>query len=170
MNRTKIALIAIILSCLGLIGVALYLQLVENMLPCPYCVAQRYAFVLIAFSCLLALVLPAAMRRIASAFGLLFALAGAGIAGRHLWILANPEISCGIDYWEIFINKQLLAKLLPVVFKSNGLCETPYPPLFGLEMPAWALLWFILFGLVLAVLVFKKTQADSQRELFGNMH
>lgn len=170
MNRTKIALIAIILCCLGLIGVALYLQLVENMLPCPYCVAQRYGFALIALSCLFALFLPAAMQRIASAFGLLFALAGAGIAGRHLWILANPEISCGIDYWEIFINKRILAELLPVVFKSNGLCETPYPPLLGLEMPAWALLWFMFFALALAVLIFKKIPSDSQRELFGKMH
>lgn len=170
MNRTKITLIAIALSCLGLIGVALYLQLVENMLPCPYCVAQRYAFALIALFCLLALALPGSVRRIANACGLLFALAGAGIAGRHLWILANPEVSCGIDYWEIFINKQILAKLLPVVFKSNGLCETPYPPLFGLEIPAWALLWFILFGLALTVLLFQKNPPDSQRELFGKRH
>lgn len=164
MNRPKIALIAIILSCLFLLAVALYLQLVEKMLPCPYCVMQRYAFVAIALSCLMTLALPPALRRFGYSLGLVSALSGIGLAGYHVWLLAHPEVSCGIDPLETGLNKIFLAKALPALFKADGLCDTPYPPILGLSMPAWAMLWFILFALILAVLRFSRIKT---RGLFG---
>lgn len=167
MNRTKIALITTALICLGLLLVALYLQLVEKMLPCPLCVMQRYAFIGIGLSCLIALILPRAVRRIGFALGFGSALFGIGSAAYHLWILFHPEVSCGIDPLETGLNKIILADVLPVLLKANGLCDTPYPPIFGLSIPAWALIWFLIFALVLGVLLFSKKKA---RELFGKGH
>ena len=167
MNRTKITLITIALICLGLLGFALYMQIVEKMLPCPYCVLQRYAFVGVFFSCLIALAMPRAMHRIGFGLGLTFSLIGAAIAVKHVWILANPATSCGIDPIETGLNKIFLAEALPVLFKADGLCDTPYPPIFGLSIPAWALIWFVIFSLVLGVTFFAKKKA---RELFGKGH
>ncbi len=167
MNRTKITLISTTLICLGLLAFALYLQLVEKMLPCPLCVMQRYAFVAIAISCLIALALPRALHRIGFGLGLVSALSGIGIAGYHLWILAHPAVSCGIDPLETGLNKIFLAEALPVLFKADGLCDTPYPPIFGLSIPAWAMIWFVIFALVLGVTFFAKKKA---RELFGKGH
>ena len=167
MNRTKITLISITLICLCLLGFALYLQLVEKMLPCPYCVLQRYAFVAIALSCLIALALPRALHRIGFGLGWISSLIGAALSGKHLWILANPEVSCGIDPIETGLNKIFLARVLPVIFKADGLCDTPYPPIFGLSIPAWAFIWFVIFSLVLGVTFFAKKKA---RELFGKGH
>lgn len=164
MNRTKITLISITLICLGLLAIALYLQLVEKMLPCPLCVMQRYAFVAIALSCLIALALPKALKRIGFGLGLISALSGIGAASYHLWILAHPAVSCGIDPIETGLNKIFLAEALPVLFKADGLCDTPYPPILGLSIPAWALIWFVIFALVLGVTFFAKKKA---RELFG---
>ena len=65
------------------------------------------------------------------------------------------------------LNKIFLAKALPVLFKADGLCDTPYPPILGLSMPAWALIWFVIFALVLGVTFFAKKKA---RELFGKGH
>lgn len=167
MNRTKIALISTALSCLLLLIIALYLQLVEKMLPCPLCVMQRYAFAAIALSCLIALALPRAIRRIGFALGFASALFGIGSAGYHLWVLSNPAVSCGIDPLETGLNKIFLSEMLPFLFKADGLCDTPYPPIFGLSIPAWAMIWFLIFALVLGVLLFAKKKA---RELFGKGH
>lgn len=167
MNRTKITLISTTLICVALLAFALYLQLVEKMLPCPLCVMQRYAFVAIALSCLIGLALPRALHRIGFGLGLVSALSGAGIAGYHLWILAHPAVSCGIDPLETGLNKIFLAEVLPVLFKADGLCDTPYPPIFGLSIPAWAMIWFVIFSLVLGVTFFAKKKA---RELFGKGH
>ena len=167
MNRTKITLIAVALTCLGLLGFAMYLQIVEKMLPCPYCVLQRYAFVAVFFSCMIALAMPRALHRIGFGMGLISSLIGAAIAGKHVWILANPETSCGIDPIEMGLNKIFLAKAIPVFFKADGLCDTPYPPILGLSMPAWAMIWFVIFALILGVTFFAKKKA---RELFGKGH
>ena len=167
MNRTKITLIAIALSCIGLLSFALYLQIVEKMLPCPLCVLQRYAFVAVFFSCLIALAMPRALHRIGFGLGLISALSGVGIASYHVWVLVNPAVSCGIDPLETGLNKIFLAEALPTFFKADGLCDTPYPPIFGLSIPAWALIWFIIFALILGMTFFAKKKA---RELFGKGH
>ena len=167
MNRTKTTLIVIALICLGLLGFAMYLQIVERMLPCPLCVLQRYAFVAIFFSCLIALAMPRALHRIGFGLGLVSALAGVGVAGYHVWILAHPAVSCGIDPLETGLNKIFLAKAIPVFFKADGLCDTPYPPILGLSLPAWAMVWFVIFALVLGLTFFAKKKA---RELFGKGH
>ncbi len=167
MTRSKIALLFTMFSCLLVLAVAVFLQLTKDMLPCPLCVMQRYAFAAIAIACLLALLLPIALKRIALALGLLSALTGAGIAGYHLWILANPAISCGIDPLETGLNKIFIAKLLPTLFQANGLCDTPYEPLFGLSLPAWAMVWYVIFAVIFSVLFFAKKKT---RGLFGKSH
>ncbi len=164
MNRPKIALISTILICLALLAVALYLQLVEKMLPCPLCVMQRYAFLAIALSCLITLSLPKGVQRAGFALGFLSAMTGVGVAGYHLWVLANPAVSCGIDPLETGLNKIFLANIFPTLFKADGLCDTPYPPIFGLSIPAWAMIWFVFFALVMGTFLCAKKRA---RELFG---
>ncbi|MCU6435133.1 disulfide bond formation protein B [Undibacterium sp. Jales W-56] len=165
MTRTKIILITVATLCSALLGFALYLQLVEKMLPCPLCVMQRYAFALTAIVCLIALALPGQARRIAGGLALLSSLTGLAVAGKHLWVLANPELTCGIDPYETVLNKIFTARLLPTLFKADGLCETPYPPILGLSIPAWAAVWF---GVCIVALLFALLQKEpAQRGLFG---
>lgn len=111
--------------------------------------------------------MPRALHRIGFGIGLFSALSGVGVAAYHVWILANPETSCGIDPLETGLNKIFLAKAIPVLFKADGLCDTPYPPILGLSMPAWAMVWFVIFALILGVTFFAKKKA---RELFGKGH
>lgn len=164
MNRTKALLITIILACLGLLGFALYLQLVLDMLPCPFCVMQRYAFALIAIVCLLSLIKPKFMRGAMSA-SLSFSLIGGGIAAYQLWVIAQPLGSCGADQLSGPINSLFPAKLFPVMFRANGLCETPYDPILGLSIPTWALLWFLAFAIASVYLLMSKPKEHS---IFAN--
>jgi protein dithiol:quinone oxidoreductase len=149
MKTSKPVLLAVGFASLALIGVALYLQHVEKMLPCPLCVMQRYAFVAVALICFVTAGLPRGAIKAGALVGVLATLIGAGIAGWHLWIKAHPSVSCGIDPLETSLNKIPSAELLPFLFKADGLCTTEYPAILGLSIPQWSLLWFAVFALVL---------------------
>ena len=140
-------------ASLALLGVALYLQLVEKMLPCPLCVLQRYAFAVLAIACLLGALMPRGGQRGFAIFGILISIVGAGVAGWHLYIKAHPTVSCGIDPLETSLNTIPTARLLPVLFQADGLCTTEYPPILGLSIPQWSLLWFVVFIMTLLVVV-----------------
>jgi disulfide bond formation protein DsbB len=150
MNPYRPVLLAVALVSMILLAVALYLQHVMNMLPCPLCVLQRYAFAAVAIICLIA----AGRRspggqRTGTGLAAVAALAGLGIAGYHLWIKANPTISCGIDPLETSLNTIPTARLLPFLFQADGLCTTEYEPILGLSIPQWSFIWFAIFAIAL---------------------
>lgn len=147
MVNTRSLLLSIAVAAFGLIGVALYLQHGLDMLPCPLCVIQRYLFIAIGVCALIGAYTskPKALATV----GLLAALGGLGTAGKHLWVLAHPGLSCGIDPMETFLNKIPTAEYLPFLFKADGLCEDALAPWFGLSIPQWSFLWFGLFTLAL---------------------
>ncbi|WP_034299785.1 disulfide bond formation protein B [Herbaspirillum sp. RV1423] len=155
MKSSKLLLLSVAVICIALLGVALYLQIVEEMLPCPLCIIQRYFFVAIAIICIIFAFLPAESARTGAGLGLLGALGGIATAGWHLWVQAHPGTSCGIDPLETSLNTIPTANLFPMLFKADGLCATPYPFL-GLSIPQWSLIWFAIIAILLARRVFKR--------------
>ncbi|NEX61270.1 disulfide bond formation protein B [Noviherbaspirillum galbum] len=155
MKNTRPLLVAIGIVALGLVGFALYLQHVKDMAPCPWCVIQRYCFVGLAIVCFVLAALPKGGGRAGTFLAALIALGGAGSAGWHVWIKAHPSVSCGIDPMETALNKIPPAELLPFLFKADGFCTTPYPPVIGLDIPVWSLIWFAFFALALLWLSFR---------------
>jgi disulfide bond formation protein DsbB len=149
MKKAKPVLLAVAFVSIALLAVALYLQHVEEMLPCPLCVIQRYAFAGIAIICLLTAFGKEATAKIGAALAALVSVAGAGVAGWHMYIKANPTVSCGIDPLETSLNTIPTAKLLPFLFQADGLCTTEYAPILGLSLPQWALVWFVVIALFL---------------------
>ncbi len=143
------------LACIAMLGVGLYLQLVLEMLPCPLCILQRYAFMKVAVLCLIALALPTTGMRVVAGLGALSSMGGAGIAIRHLWVKAHPTISCGIDPLETLLNKLPFAQWYPPLFEADGLCTTEYDPILGLSIPQWALVWFVVFAIVTALIAWR---------------
>jgi disulfide bond formation protein DsbB len=131
-----------------LIGVALYLQHVVDLLPCPLCVIQRYLFLLIGVACLAGYFMRSTT--VATGVGLLGALGGLGVAGKHLYVLAHPGLSCGIDPMETMLNKIPTAEYLPFLFRADGLCENATDGFMGLSIPQWSFVWFGLFTVALA--------------------
>jgi disulfide bond formation protein DsbB len=149
MKTSKPVLVAVALVSLALLASALYLQHGKNMLPCPLCIIQRYAFAAVALVCLIFAALPSGATRLGARLGALAALSGAGVASWHLWVKAHPTVSCGIDPLETSLNKIPSAELLPFLFKADGLCTAEYAPILGLSIPQWALLWFVVLAVVL---------------------
>ena len=153
----KSLLLLTALACIAMLGVGLYLQVALEMLPCPLCILQRYAFVATGLVCLVTVALPAVAMRIGAALACAASLAGAGIAIRHLWVKAHPALSCGIDPLETSLNTIFIADWFPTLFRADGLCTADYDPILGLSIPEWALVWFAIFALVSgAVAVFNR--------------
>ncbi|MDO9292023.1 MAG: disulfide bond formation protein B, partial [Hydrogenophaga sp.] len=99
--RRLLALVA--LACVGLLAYGiLYLQQVVGLEPCPMCIVQRYALILVAVVAGVAAVLPGRFGRQVSV-GLMGALAvgGAFVAARQSFLQWNPPkiMSCGRDFY-----------------------------------------------------------------------
>jgi disulfide bond formation protein DsbB len=156
MTTSRKALFSIAVLCIALVGAALYLQHVQLMMPCPLCVIQRYLFLAVALCCLLGA--WAGQPKLGAGVGILGALGGLGVAGKHLYVLAHPGFSCGIDPMETMLNKIPTATALPWLFQANGLCEAATDKLFGLSIPAWSAVWFVIITASLAWLLARRSR------------
>ena len=145
----RIIFLIIFLSCAGLIGYAIYLQLFEDLLPCPLCVAQRIAYWTIGLTALLAYFTQSSwvILKIFRAMIVVFAMTGAVIAGRHAWLIRFPEsFECGISPEEAFLNALPLAQWWPTMFEANGDCADTSWKFLLLTIPDWSLIVFIIIG------------------------
>ena len=147
MPASRKILLLIAAVSLALVGAALYLQHAKDMLPCPLCIIQRYLFLGVAIFSLVGAF--ADKVKVWTGVALLSALGGLGVAGKHLYVLAHPGFSCGIDPMETVLNKIPSATLLPYVFRADGLCEAALDDVLGLSVPQWSALWFVILGLAL---------------------
>jgi protein dithiol:quinone oxidoreductase len=148
LRRERRLLVLLGLVCLGLVAGALYLQFVEHEDPCTLCIIQRYFFVLIAIFAFLGARFKS-WRGIAVLETLIVVAAAAGIAAaaHHLYVQMHPGFSCGFDPLQPAVDSLPPAQWLPSVFKVAGLCETVYPPIFGILLPGWSLIAFALIFL-----------------------
>jgi disulfide bond formation protein DsbB len=134
--------------------VALYLQHVVGLEPCPLCVMQRVALILAGLIALAGASL--ARGRLLQRFFLggsaLAALAGAGVAIWHVWILANPpeSMSCGRPF-QWFHDEFPLREWLPRLFRGDGDCLSESWSLLGLGVPHWSLVGFVAVLALLAL-------------------
>ena len=144
----------------GLVAFALYIQTRDQLDPCPLCISQRIAFMVLGGLFLLAAVQnPARLgRRIHGALQFLAAATGAGIAMRHIWIQRNPdkvmaECGAGFDYlFDAFPMQQALQ----LIFQGTGECSAIDWKMLGLTIPEWSLVAFAGLALYAAVLAFLK--------------
>ena len=133
------------LGCSGLIAFALFLQHSEGLAPCPMCILQRYAFVLIGIFALISLIISP-INIFASALNwliILFSGLGAGVAMRHVWLEHNPPeiLDCGADLGFV-VDTFPLAEALPMIFRGTGDCSIVLWRFAGLSIAEWALVCF----------------------------
>lgn len=156
MSSSRNLLLAIAAVSLALVGAALYLQHAKDMLPCPLCVIQRYLFLGIALFSLVGAF--AGKIKAGASLALLCALGGLGVVGKHLYVLAHPGFSCGIDPMETVLNKIPTATLMPWLFRADGLCEAAQDTVFGLNVPQWSAVWFVILTLALGAALVRRVR------------
>jgi disulfide bond formation protein DsbB len=145
----------ICIACVGMLAFGMYLQHVVGLEPCPMCVVQRYALVLVG---VFAAVAAATNRRGLQVSGALLALAsaiGGGFTGaRQSWLQWHPPefASCGRDIYGM-IESFPLQRALPMIFRGSGDCSKVDWTFLGLSIANWSFIAFVVFGLLLIVLI-----------------
>lgn len=151
----------VLLVCIAL-GAGYFIQHALGVEPCPLCIVQRFAFLGVGLAALLAVLLQ--RRHVAfyffSVLSVLGALAGAGVAGWHLWIKSHPpeSFSCGRPFaW--MIENMPLTQSLPKLFRGEADCLQDQWTFWGLGIPHWSLLLFVLMVIlgVLGIYALRRT-------------
>jgi disulfide bond formation protein DsbB len=139
---------AIAAICAAMLAFGLYLQHVVGLEPCPMCIVQRYAFVLVAAVAAVGALVPRRGAQ-AAAGGLIgiVAVFGAFVAARQSWLQwFPPEIaSCGRDFYGMIENFPL-KRAIPMIFRGSGDCTKIDWSFLGLSIANWSFVWFCIFG------------------------
>lgn len=152
-SNRRINLILVALVSIALVAFALYLQHVLKQKPCPLCIVQRMAFLLLAAFALFSAMFPPghAAQRALTMLGVLFGAGGIAAAIKQLFFTATDG-GCGRDIIAEWVNHSPLADHWPEVFFANGTCMDAYPPILGLSVPVWSLLWLSALSVALILL------------------
>lgn len=157
MFEKRIVSLLIFLICITVIGYALYLQLVINLLPCPFCIAQRIAYWLVGLTAIFAFIHnPRDLgRKIYYSFITVFSLSGLVLALHHSWIIRYPEaFQCGISAEEEFLNGLSIANWWPSMFEANGDCADVKWEFMSLTIPNWSVIFFLLILITSVYMLF----------------
>ena len=150
LNKRTLYLIGFI-DCLLLISYALYSEHVLGLEPCPLCVFQRIAVILVGFIFLvLAVFVPktSVTKFISSMLITITSLSGAIIAGRHVWLQNLPPDKvpgCGPGL-DFMVSTFPLSEVFEMVFSGSGECANVDWSFLSLSMPAWVMILLALIG------------------------
>jgi disulfide bond formation protein DsbB len=144
--------LAAALACAAMFGYALYAEKVLGYVPCPLCMFQRVCIAVLGIVFLLAALHPA-RRTGAMVYGVLILLAAGAttwVAGRHVWIQAQPPgsvPSCGAPLDNLLQMFPLL-EVIRRVMTGGGECGVIDWTFLGVSMPGWVLIMAVVLGLV----------------------
>lgn len=140
--RQTMALIAA--GCVAMLSFGFYLQHVGGLEPCPMCIVQRYAMILIAILAIIASATGVKSIQVGAAcLVVITSLGGAFVAARQSWLQwYPPEItSCGRDIYGM-IETFPLQNLVPMILKGSGDCTKIDWTFLGGSIANWSFLCF----------------------------
>ena len=149
-RRQKINLLCA-LACAGMLGYAIYAEKVLGFVPCPLCMFQRVCIGVLGIVFLIA-GLHRAGRTGSIIYGTLtFLAAGATcwVAGRHVWIQAQPAgtvPACGAPL-DMLMDMFPLSDVIRRVMTGGGECGVIDWAFLGVTMPGWVLIAAVTLGL-----------------------
>lgn len=158
MPRRLLALTAA--AGVALLAFGLYLQHVVGLEPCPMCIVQRYALVLVT---LVAGVSALSARRnlLITGASVLVLLSGFGafVAARQSFLQwYPPEIaSCGRDFYGM-IETFPLKRAIPMIFKGSGDCTAVDWTFLGGSIANWSFVCFVLIAVMALTLVVRQAR------------
>ena len=153
-------LLLICVGCLALLGFGLYLQHVVGLEPCPMCIVQRYALLLVA---VIAGISSASGKRGFQVGGIVLLLLAAGfgafVAARQSWLQwYPPEVAtCGRDFYGM-IETFPLKRAIPMIFKGGGDCTAIDWTFLGGSIANWSFICFVVIAVVGLVLLVRRAR------------
>lgn len=139
------------LICVGLLGAAYYFEIVMYLDPCPLCMVQRLATLLIGIGCLLAYIFDNFRwpSRLFLALATASAIFGYAVADHQVWLQHLPpedvpECGPGFDY---LLETLPMTELFKVILQGDGSCAEITWMFLGMSMPEWTRVFFACFAL-----------------------
>ncbi len=151
-QRPRLLLALIAAVSVALLAFGMYLQLGVGLEPCPMCIVQRYALILVALVAGVAACFTGRFWRYGGVVTMgAFAAFGAFTAARQSWLQWNPPeiLSCGRDFFGM-IESFPLRRAIPMIFRGSGDCTKIDWTFLGLTIANWSFLWFAAFTLLAA--------------------
>lgn len=151
---------AISVGCLALLAFGLYLQHGVGLEPCPMCIVQRYAMVLVALVAGIAATRNGRGAALVSGWmTLLISALGAFVAARQSWLQWYPPevLSCGRDLYGMIENFPL-QRVVPMIFKGSGDCSAVDWTFLGGSIANWSFLCFCGIALTSLALVLARSR------------
>ena len=158
LDQPRKVLALICAASVAMLAFGLYLQHVVGLEPCPMCIVQRYALVLVAVVAgLTALSSRKGVLVSGSVLLLLASSFGAFVAARQSWLQwYPPEVaSCGRDFYGM-IETFPLKRAIPMIFKGSGDCTKIDWTFLGLSIANWSFISFALIALAGLLLVVRQ--------------
>ena len=152
----------ICLACVLMLVFGLYLQHVVGLEPCPMCIVQRYALVLVALFSGLGSALRGRVAHLTTTLLVLVtALGGAFVAARQSWLQWYPPevVSCGRDFYGM-IETFPLQRAIPLIFKGSGDCTKIDWTFLGGSIANWSFVNFTLIALVMLAVLGRQSRRD----------
>ncbi|MDY7218324.1 disulfide bond formation protein B [Denitrificimonas sp. JX-1] len=151
------------LGSTGLIAMALYLEHIVGLVPCPLCHVQRFAVALFGVVCLLAAVHNPTQvgSRVYAIFTLLSASFGIAAAGRQIWLQGLPkdQLPSCLPPMEFMLEAFPLQEVISKVLHGTADCAEINWTLLGLNLAQLSMISFILmFTLSVYIFLQKKQQ------------
>jgi protein dithiol:quinone oxidoreductase len=157
-NLPQRSLSLVAIASAAMLAFGIYLQEVVGLVPCPMCIVQRYALILVFVVAALSAFAQRRGLRIAGLVGLDVAAGfGAFVAARQSWLQWYPPevISCGRDLYGMIENLPI-KRALPMIFAGSGDCTKVDWSFLGLSIANWA---FLFFTAVICVALLMMAQA-----------
>ncbi len=156
----------IALACTGMLAFGMYLQHGLGLEPCPMCIVQRYALILVAVFAAFAWAIglksskkqvSSMVQKVFAVLGLLFAGGGAFVAARQSFLQWYPPeiLSCGRDFYGM-VETFPLKRAIPMIFKGSGDCTKVDWTLLGGSIANWSFVAFVAICLALLILLVSK--------------
>lgn len=150
-------------TCIALLAGAYYFQFALDMEPCPLCIMQRVATLMVAIGCLAAFILSSRPIGVfvASIWTLIASLFGLYLAQHHNWLQGLPADqvpSCGPSL-EYMIDAFPIMDIITVLLRGNGNCADVSWSFIGLSMPGWLMVFFIGFAMASVFGIFSAWKA-----------
>ena len=151
--RRLLALVAV--ACIASLAFGLYLQHVVGLEPCPMCIVQRYALVMVAIVAGVSAA-TSSRRSLLAGSALLVILSGFGAfaAARQSFLQWYPPdvVSCGRDFYGM-IETFPLKRAIPMIFKGSGDCSKVDWTFLGGSIANWSFVSFVVIGLIAMTLI-----------------
>jgi protein dithiol:quinone oxidoreductase len=163
LNHPRRVWLGIALVCLGLLTFGMYLQHVVGLEPCPMCIVQRYAMVLMGLVALLGSFLTSRIATLMVGGSLvLLAEGGAYVAARQSMLQWNPPeaVSCGRDFYGM-IETFPLKQAIPMIFKGSGDCTQVDWTFLGGSIANWSFVAFMVLGAMALVTTLRVLRPQS---------